>query len=319
MLDAGVQDVRLFQFILLPGTEASNQDSRERYHYVTGFRALARCFGRYDILGRPAEVAEVQEVCLGTHTMSRSDYIECRAFDLTVALFNNGGVVREFFRLGEVLGVKRSVVLQHIAGRVKASASLRQLNDELREQEARNFFAAQTDLEAFLAEPGTLDRYLAGEFGVNHVYRARTIALTTLFNELARVAHDAVSAALHERGMLEPVLQDYLRELVEVSIVRKSHLTDLQRQTVLDLHFDFVSAHAADYLVDPRDLVLPGGHPFVIGHSDEQRHDLARYFAQYGEGPQGLEQFIQRNDSHLSAVLYRSIDYARPLVRDQAL
>ena len=93
MLDAGIQDVRLFQFILLPGTEAAGPAHRARFQYLTGFRVLARCFGRYEMLGESVDAAEVQEVCLGTNTMSREDYNECRAFDLTVAIFNNGGVV----------------------------------------------------------------------------------------------------------------------------------------------------------------------------------------------------------------------------------
>ena len=36
-------------------------------------------------------------------------------FDLTIAIFNNGGVLKEFFRLAEALGVKRSTVLHRIA------------------------------------------------------------------------------------------------------------------------------------------------------------------------------------------------------------
>jgi hypothetical protein len=42
-----------------------------------------------------------------------------------------------------------------------------------------------------------------------------------------------------------------------------------------------------------------------------QQVDLRKYLAQYGEEPAGLEQqFIQRNDSHLHAMLYRGIEYA---------
>ena len=309
MLDAGVQDVRLFQFILLPGTEASDRSSRERYQYETGFRALARCFGRYEILGDHVDVAEVQEICLGTITMPRADYDDCRAFDLTVAIFNNGGVVKEFFRLGETLGVRRSIVLEHIARLVDRSAALRHLYDELREEEARNFFTSQAELDAFLERPDAMDRYLAGEFGVNHVYRARTIALLTLFDVVAGIAHDAVSQALRERGLLDPVLEDYLAELLRVSIARKSDLTSLSTSTEMRLHFDFHALHVADYLGDPRQAVIPEGLRFVIRHTTDQQRDLARYFAQYGDGPKGVEQFIQRNDSHMSAVLYRSIEY----------
>ncbi|MEQ1758113.1 MAG: hypothetical protein ABL986_07315 [Vicinamibacterales bacterium] len=312
MLDAGVQDVRLFQFILLPGTEAANAASRKKYGYVTGFRALSRCFGRYELLGDPVEVAEVQEICLGTNTMPRADYDDCRAFDLTVAIFNNGGVVKEFFRLGESLGVPRSTVLQHIARLAGRSAPLRHLYDELREQEARNFFSTHAELDAFLAQPGTMDRYLAGEFGVNHVYRARTIALLSHFETIASIAHDAVRHALEEQGCLDPTIEDYLRELHQVAIARKTNLTALDAEIALRLHFDFRALQEADYLADPHQATIPDGVQFVVRHSDAQRRDLIRYFAQYGEGRVGVEQFIQRNDSHLSAVLYRSVEYGEP-------
>ena len=78
MLDAGIQDLRLFQFILLPGTEGADTASRHSIRYETGFRALARCFGRYDDLREDVPVAEIQEVCLGNSTMPREDYIACR-------------------------------------------------------------------------------------------------------------------------------------------------------------------------------------------------------------------------------------------------
>ena len=103
MIDAGIQDVRLFQFILLPGTEGSDLASRARYEYKTGFRVLARCFGRYPIGDEEVWAAETQEICLGNNTMPRADYFACRAFDLTIAIFNNGGILKEFFRLAETL------------------------------------------------------------------------------------------------------------------------------------------------------------------------------------------------------------------------
>ena len=310
MLDAGVQDVRLFQFILLPGTEAAGPAHRARFQYVTGFRVLARCFGRYEMLGEDVDAAEVQEICLGTNTMSREEYNDCRAFDLTVAIFNNGGVVREFFRLAEALGVKRSAVLERIAARAAQSPALSPLYEELRREEARNFFPDRAALDDFLAQPGTMDRYLRGEFGVNHIYQARTRALTTLFGELATIARDAVRAELEARGLLDATLDQYLDDLHAVCLARKSNLTELDRADRLTLRFDFLEVQRQDYLMDPRAVVLSAPTEFVVRHTEDQRRDLSRYLVQYGAGPKGLEQFIQRNDSHLSAMLYRVIESA---------
>ena len=313
MLDAGIQDVRLFQFILLPGTEGADRASRVRFGYKTAFRVLAGCFGRYEILGDDVAAAELQEICLGNDTMPPEDYQECRAFDLTVAIFNNGGAVKEFFRLGETLGVKRSIVLDRIHRLVRSSdGPLRPLYDELRSAEAANFFASRDDLEAFVDHPGTIERYLQGEYGVNHIYHARTSALMGQFAAVAAIARDAVKAELEERRLLDLTLDRYLDELLKVSIARKSALTDLDRSTEMVLHFDFVALHRADCLPDPRLALLPEGRRFIVRHTESQQIDLRKYFAQYGEGPRGIGQFLQRNDSHLSAVLYRAVEYAEP-------
>ena len=47
--------------------------------------------------------------------------------------------------------------------------------------------------------------------------------------------------------------------------------------------------------------------------------DLEKYFQQYGREPLGLGWFIQRNDSHVGAMLYRAIDYAQPHERAHAM
>jgi radical SAM superfamily enzyme YgiQ (UPF0313 family) len=313
MLDAGIQDVRSFQFILLPGTEAGDTASREQFRYDTGFRVLARCFGRYSIYDEDVPVAEVQEICLGSQTMSREDYFDCRAFDLTVSIFNNGGVLKEFYRLAETLGIARSSVLGRIHQLARATEGpLAELYAEFRAAEGRNFFERRAELEEFLARPGTMDAYLRGEYGVNHIYKGRTAALLGLFEQIVSIAEDAVRAELVEHDLLDATLELYLSELRRVAIARKSQLTDLNRSVTMRLHFDFPAIHRRDYLADPRDYVIEPGLLFEVRHSDSQRADLTKYFAQFGQSQEGMAQFLQRNDTHLSAFLYREIGYAEP-------
>ena len=158
MLDAGIEDLRLFQFILLPGTEANDVASRARYRYRTGFRVLARGFGRYEVYGRPVPAAEIQEVCLGTDTLPPDDYVACRAFDLTISIFNNAGILREFFRAAEALGVRRSTVLQRVFHAVRATPGpIADLYEEFHRAEAENFFSSREALDQFLAAPGGVE------------------------------------------------------------------------------------------------------------------------------------------------------------------
>jgi radical SAM superfamily enzyme YgiQ (UPF0313 family) len=313
MLDAGIEDLRLFQFILLPGTEANDAASRRRHEYRTGFRVLARCFGQYEIYGHQVPAAEIQEVCLGTNTLSHDDYVECRAFDLTISIFNNAGVLREFFRTAEALGIRRSTLLLRIFGVARAaSGAIAGIYEELRTSEARNFFESRAALEAFLAQPDTMAAYLRGEYGVNHIYKARTAALVRLIPQIVRIARDALAAELADRGVSDPVLDLYLDELAQLSVARKSDLTAVDRTFELALHFDFPALQRASYRVDPRRAHVPGGLRLRVRHTDAQATDLRKYFAQYGTSLDGLGQFLQRNDSHLNSLLYRGVEYGQP-------
>ena len=211
-------------------------------------------------------------------------------------------------------------MLQRIARIVdSADPRLRALYDEFTEAESKNFFATREELDEFLARPDAIDEYLRGAYGVNHIYTGRTTALMSLFGVLAGMAHEAVTTELRERSLLDPLLTLYLDELLEVTIARKSALTDLNRSVKLSLHFDFCVLHNEDYLVDPRQVYVPGGVSFTVKHTATQQADLRKYFAQYGDGLNGIGQFLQRNDSHLSAVLYRTLEYAQPTIESAAV
>ena len=86
--------------------------------------------------------------------MPADDYLECRAFDLTISIFNNAGILREFFRLCEALGVRRSAVLRRIFTLAKAETGvIKDIYDELRTEEAKNFFPTRAALDASWRSP----------------------------------------------------------------------------------------------------------------------------------------------------------------------
>ena len=155
-----------------------------------------------------------------------------------------------------------------------------------------------------------MDAYLRGDYGVNHIYQARTRALVECFADIVGLARRAVDVELAEHDVADPLVDLYLDELTQVSLARKSDLTDVHRVTELSVHFDFPALQRAGYRVDPRLAHVPGGLRLRIQHNETQRVDLPKYFAQYGTTLDGIGQFLQRNDSHVNSILYRAVDYA---------
>ena len=93
MLDADMKFIRLYQFMMLPGTKSTTNESRKKWEYICRYRVLPRCFGEYTFRGTKFPVAEIEEICVANKTMPYEDYQACRKFDLTVEIFNNDSIL----------------------------------------------------------------------------------------------------------------------------------------------------------------------------------------------------------------------------------
>ena len=56
-------------------------------------------FGSYKLYNETIQCAEVDEVCVANDTMSYEDYLKCRFLDITVEIFYNNGVFREYIKI----------------------------------------------------------------------------------------------------------------------------------------------------------------------------------------------------------------------------
>lgn len=305
MMDAGIADMRTYQFILLPGTEGGSDASREKYEYQTRFRVLPRCIGTYPIYGEDVTLAEIHEVVVANNTMSFEDYVACRDLNLSLAVFNNGNLFSEIFSLGEVLGVKRSLLMRRVhEAAVSAGGSIGALYEEFRADEARNFWNTLEELEEFLFKNGGIEQYMSGSYGANQIYRYRSVAMFELLDQMIELPLAALRHELQAQGPIDPVVELYLEDLKNLILGRKSNVTELGREVNLPVRFDFVALDQQHYAVDPRTLYRPDGLNVSLSFSDAQRHTLANYFSQYGTTLDGLSYFIHRNPARM---LYRQV------------
>ena len=91
--------------MLLSGTEMANRDTRENFGLVTKFRTIPGCIGIYDILDEKHPIAEIEEIIVGSDTLSQDDYLECRILNLIVETFYNNAIFEEALALVRTLKV----------------------------------------------------------------------------------------------------------------------------------------------------------------------------------------------------------------------
>jgi radical SAM superfamily enzyme YgiQ (UPF0313 family) len=86
-MDAGLQRIKMYPLILLPGTEIAERATRERFGMQTRFRILPQCYGMYRFAGATFPSVEITELVIGTNTMSFAEYLSCKRFQLSVEIF----------------------------------------------------------------------------------------------------------------------------------------------------------------------------------------------------------------------------------------
>jgi hypothetical protein len=185
LVDGGFGRVNLFQFALLLGAQINNPEVRERFGLRTSYRPIPRQFGKYHVFGGDVIVGEIDEVCVGSRTLSFDDYVAARVYDLCVFLFHNDAVFAATEAALRSLGIPISAWLRHLwqAEWPGALDSIRQL---FRAQTAQQLFDSPEEVSRHLASH--VDQYLSGEAGNNVLYSARGSALRHAVDELAAAA-----------------------------------------------------------------------------------------------------------------------------------
>jgi len=304
MLDAGIQDINSHQFVPLPGTEAADAEVRASWKYETKFRVMPRCFGEYRIYDQRHTVFEYNAVCVANRTMPFADYQECRWFDLTVSIFNNGSILSELYQFAAQFGIKRSDLIRVIHElATRPDSPLRKLYEDYRADEERNFWDDEESLRAFLATPEALEGYRAGKYGTNQVYMYRTLGMATHLDDVIDIMTKAVADRLAAQVLSDPKVGQYISELRQVMLAIKSSPLDIDRIFTLDLHFDFAALWQNVFQMDPLALWQAEPRTFTIGHDAQQRRNLEQYFSQFGRSLEGLSHLIHRSTAQ---VLHRA-------------
>ena len=299
MIDSGIDEVAIYQFILLPGTEAADNNSRSKLAYDTRFRVMPRCFGSYEIFGENTSVFEVHEVCVGNSTMPYEDYKRCRHFSLTISVFNNGNIFEELYGLAAAYDIPRSRIIMRI--HEIAMQRLPILYEQFDKDEESNFFSSREEINRFISMPDAVEHYVKGEYGKNQIYAFRANALLNDFKNITEIAIDAMKKELEAVGHFDRHMQEYLDELEHFIFLKKSDLFNLGVKHKLNCQFDFYQIQEDRFIVRPENYRIKKTQ-FEISHTEEKISDLTKYFSQYGSNIEGLSYFIHR---HPARLLYR--------------
>jgi hypothetical protein len=243
LIDADFNQIRLFTLMVLDGSELATRRERDRFAMQTRYRVVPRSFGFYEFAGETLSCVEIEEVCVENASLPFEDYLECRAFALTVTLFYNDNIFLELTRLIRRLGLKVSDWLLYLHGRREAfPAALRAMYAGFLEATSGELAPTHEALaDDIKGSAAVLESYLAGERGNNVLFNTQAQVYLTCMEALHDVAFDELTAFLARNAAAIDLPETYLADLKRYSLAKKRSFIDLTSEAVADFDFDFVA------------------------------------------------------------------------------
>jgi radical SAM superfamily enzyme YgiQ (UPF0313 family) len=294
VIEAGFNIVSTFQLMMLPGSEMCTEEVKKKYAMKLRFRVFPRCYGSYDVCGKRIVSAEIEEICVGLDTLSFEDYLECRKLHLMIAIFYNDGVFGALLKLLRASGnsVFRWLELLRDA---ELTGGLGEVFDDFLRETREELWESREELDAFIQEPGVIERYIDGELGNNLLFTYKTEAVTGHVVELAELARRTARTLLEETAAATPGALRFIDDALAYHCCRMTNIFDrLDEDVTVRLRYD-IEAYENDPSPGPPDDYLCGAPvEFRFTLSDEQKDLMRRYLKVFGDTPWGIGRMMTK-------------------------
>jgi len=292
LMDIGIGNITQHQLALIHGTELNSQKVRRDNAYVSGFRPIQRCVGEYTFLGETFAAIEIEEIVIGSNTLSFDDYMDMRRLYLTVGMFYNDRIFGEIHALLRILKLPTFRWIKLIHSQIdKLGPGMRALYEGFSADTKAELWDNPKQLTADVTKQ--IARYANGEAGGNIIYKYRAKSIIEHFAELHETAFAYLRRYLDNEGV---DVSEAVEELERFSRLQKLDLLDTDQGCRETFAYD-IPKLVADPAFARAGGTLDQLHTPVtvdIRHSDSQRNTIARELEFFGNHIPGLTMLLSR-------------------------
>ena len=226
--------------------------------------------------------------------MPFEDYLDCRHMHLLIAIFHNDGVFGSLLKYLRTTGysIFRWLAIIH---ETQLPQRLGELIEEFLQDTRDELWSSREELQSFIQQPGTIERYLDGEIGNNLLFTYKTRALIGHVTDQAQVAHAAALQVLNERGKADPLAPSFIEDAIANQVSRMTNMfEDRDRVPWASLNYDF-QAYEEDAVPGPISeyrFATTVNYEFV--QTNEQNSLLERYFEVFGTTDFGIGRMMTK-------------------------
>jgi radical SAM superfamily enzyme YgiQ (UPF0313 family) len=307
-IDNGVDNIRMYQAILLYGTDMATQKTRKEFQISSKFRVIPGSIGNYTFGGENVMVADLEEIIIATKDLSFEDYISCRVMNLIIETFINNSPFEEVFSVMSKLGISTYEIIEKLHKYEEFyPEKVKQIFDSFVHMTKDDLYDSREEADAFLQNPKIIQQYIEGELGVNEllIHKARLyLEYVDIINLLLKVCKNQLN--YYGKGTKE--LFNYLDELCHFLICQKKDFHKIDETINRKFDFDFTNFHEGNLNIEN---LKPLKKQISVNffHSKDQKKHIHNSLNLYEDTPAGFGRMIQRSNLKLA---YRKFEVVGP-------
>ena len=295
LADSEIKIISMYQCMILEGSELGADISKNYWKMQTKYRVLPRCYGRYTFGKKEILTAEIEEICVGTSSLSIEDYYECRSFALTLGIFYQDEILSELYAFLKNFGIKPSDLLPILhENRKYYSKGINEIYQSF-DNDTRNELLDDRDeiINLIKSDKTIIEKYAKGELGVNVLFKHRAVAALDLVDDLHEAAFSAASELLRKKDAQGyEKYNSFLQELKIFSILSKRNVFDYEKEYSHKFIYDFQKLKSEKFGSLPIKLEKPTNILFFS--SDIQKQLIKEKIEENGSDVNGIGKIISK-------------------------
>jgi hypothetical protein len=261
---------------------------------VTQYRILPRCYGHFEVMGERIVAAEIEEICIANSTLPFEHYLQARRFHLVVTIYYNDGIFAALLKLLRELGVPVYDWMERLNS-AKMPPRLAELFAAFEHATRDELWADRSELEAFVQQPGIVEKFIAGALGNNLLFVHKTLGITQYLSELACFARQTIRDCLESSRKSSEEIFQFVDDALAYHCERAGNLfvnMDTRPSKVLCFDIEAYLAAGRDVSIEQFHLDEPTRFCFVL--NVEQKALIARYLGIYGDSPVSIGRILSK-------------------------
>lgn len=306
-VEKSVNNLRMHQAMLLTGTEMASKRDREKYGLVTKFRTLPGNVGNYNILNEEHPVAEIEEIVVGSNTLSMNDYVECRIMNLIIKTFYNNNIFNEIHSTQRAMGISPFDCLVYIKDHEEMyTEKVKKIIESFVTETTEDLFDTREKANEYVLSPNVINKYINGELGTNELFYHSSL-LFNEFKDISDLIFESVKRVIKQKGLLTPLIENYLTDLKRFTLMRKNiPLNNTESVLLGEFEYDFESIHKSEYFLNPNSISkLKTSIQLKFFHTNKQQEHITNQQKLYSNHALGLGRLLQQTNLNL---VFRSFE-----------